>query len=571
MKKLTTVGCLFSAIVIVQAQVYDGRVGINTKKPITTLDVSRKDPVENGEERAQGVSFPNFTTEERSKFRNVKIGTIVYNTSKECLEVVVGPLTNLAVIDGNNRLTGNNIIPEWKCVSEISAPQNTARIDIANAGVEGEYIRGVALTNDNKVKFTLTNNSFYPVQGINLTSAVSITNANGQPVNVTATGQNLASVNIAGGEKITITYLLSGTPEEDHLVATFDRINLVSAQNIHIGKAQGTIKDKVVYVFSHQYDGKTFQGKMNNGTNKISFQIPYSNGRGNFSAFTSSSITTASGLGGDVNDISLHIPAGSLNGLGMITGEIEVKGDQEHLVRLLTPSSEYDIATIPATVGDIRFQVKLVGTGGVKDKQYEANNGHKYMYVPVQAADGSIWLNNNLGAEYSNRENEADYNPAQQATSITDHKAYGNMFQWGRPADGHEIMVWSSSTVGRVREGHPAWYGKFDLSKYSTFTENCPMGWHTPTKIEQQSIWEAMGNTGNRVWNDPFLKLPPTGYIDPIKSAYAFYAGVAGRIWSKDRQTHMEAWVLAFDSADSFVEYRNSWFYGGVGIRCRKD
>ena len=43
--------------------------------------------------------------------------------------------------------------------------------------------------------------------------------------------------------------------------------------------------------------------------------------------------------------------------------------------------------------------------------------------------------------------NHAQFNPAQQATAYNDHHAYGSLFQWGRYADGHELMNSTSSTL----------------------------------------------------------------------------------------------------------------------------
>ncbi len=51
----------------------------------------------------------------------------------------------------------------------------------------------------------------------------------------------------------------------------------------------------------------------------------------------------------------------------------------------------------------------------------------------IFSATGKIWMDRNIGA-------------SQVATSSTDHLAYGSLFQWGRGADGHEVINWTSST-----------------------------------------------------------------------------------------------------------------------------
>ncbi|MCB4755356.1 MAG: hypothetical protein LGB62_07400, partial [Sulfurovum sp.] len=47
-------------------------------------------------------------------------------------------------------------------------------------------------------------------------------------------------------------------------------------------------------------------------------------------------------------------------------------------------------------------------------------------YGCVTSKTGRIWLDRNIGA-------------SQVATSLSDEASYGYYFQWGRPADGHQI------------------------------------------------------------------------------------------------------------------------------------
>lgn len=85
----------------------EGRVGINTNQPKTSLDISKHTGLP--EDRLQGVSFPNFSTEERAKFNNPVMGTMIYNTTKKCLEMY----------------TEKNSIKDWYCVYvDISMKKN---------------------------------------------------------------------------------------------------------------------------------------------------------------------------------------------------------------------------------------------------------------------------------------------------------------------------------------------------------------------------------------------------------------------------------------------------------------
>jgi uncharacterized protein (TIGR02145 family) len=54
--------------------------------------------------------------------------------------------------------------------------------------------------------------------------------------------------------------------------------------------------------------------------------------------------------------------------------------------------------------------------------------------VTVTSKTGRIWMDRNLGA-------------TQAATSLTDDKAYGDLYQWGRPTDGHQLRTSGTTTI----------------------------------------------------------------------------------------------------------------------------
>lgn len=85
MKKTLTMLSLLSLTAIAYGQ--ENRVGINTETPRATLDV-RETPISllpSG--TPQGVLFPRLTSDERSAFTtNVKEGTMIYNTTLDCVE-----------------------------------------------------------------------------------------------------------------------------------------------------------------------------------------------------------------------------------------------------------------------------------------------------------------------------------------------------------------------------------------------------------------------------------------------------------------------------------------------------
>ncbi|MGP6604003.1 hypothetical protein ACTZMH_11480, partial [Ornithobacterium rhinotracheale] len=80
-------------------------------------------------------------------------------------------------------------------------------------------------------------------------------------------------------------------------------------------------------------------------------------------------IKTAAGQNGDVNNLSLSIPAGNFGVTGELEATITVGGsDQEYLVRQLAPGDSYDIATFNVDINGSRATVVLKGIGGIPDR-----------------------------------------------------------------------------------------------------------------------------------------------------------------------------------------------------------
>nr|WP_026315652.1 FISUMP domain-containing protein [Riemerella columbina] len=82
----------------------EGRVGINTDSPKATLDISRKEGLPASQ--VQGAILPHISMDERNQFKNVTEGTMIYNTTKHCIDW----------FDGTN----------WQCMaSEPKMPSQT--------------------------------------------------------------------------------------------------------------------------------------------------------------------------------------------------------------------------------------------------------------------------------------------------------------------------------------------------------------------------------------------------------------------------------------------------------------
>lgn len=116
---------------------------------------------------------------------------------------------------------------------------------------------------------------------------------------------------------------------------------------------------------------------------------------------------------------------------------------------------------------------------------------------------GRIWMDRNLGAN-------------QVATSSTDAAAYGDLYQWGRAADGHQcrnsLTTATNATKAVPNAGNP-WDGLFitGSSDWLTPQDNnlwqgvngtnnpCPEGFRLPTETEwdtERSSWSSLDAAG---------------------------------------------------------------------------
>ncbi|MDT7830910.1 FISUMP domain-containing protein [Flavobacteriaceae bacterium S356] len=109
----------------------------------------------------------------------------------------------------------------------------------------------------------------------------------------------------------------------------------------------------------------------------------------------------------------------------------------------------------------------------------------------VVSTTGKIWMDRNLGA-------------SQVATSLTDHLGYGSLFQWGRAADGHEVINWTSSTTsdGAEQARETAITSATDTPGHDDFITNI-LNWRS---TPNNNLWQGVGGTNNPC---------PTGYRVP--------------------------------------------------------
>ncbi len=180
---------------------------------------------------------------------------------------------------------------------------------------------------------------------------------------------------------------------------------------------------------------------------------------------------------------------------------------------------------------------------GILDRNFNVEtNGeyeHRFIYAPVtNPVTGRTWLNNNLGAEYADV-NSSYFNPLNQATTIKSYLAYGSLFEWGRKADGHELIDWSDATHGEPLHGTTTtkaddpsnslyiiksydWRVHSDDTLWaseSSANNVCPLGYRLPLNPNGASDGENEWFVEMSTWDAPdangsissYLKLPYAG------------------------------------------------------------
>lgn len=211
---------------------------------------------------------------------------------------------------------------------------------------------------------------------------------------------------------------------------------------------------------------------------------------------------------------------------------------------------------------------------------------HDFLYLPITSPNtGRIWLNNNLGANYSNTQHSS-FNLSKQAASYNDIDAYGSLFQWGRLADGHELIDWKNNASvyqdTDVKSAMPKhnlfiksandpndwsenandklWLGKNAINNV------CPQNYRLPSTAEfkaEKNTWNENNRNGAFANN---LKLTTAGYRH-YKDATLEGKG-KGYYWQSDTNSNKSK-ALYFSASTVFNGSKKR--ASGYSVRCIKD
>lgn len=332
-----------------------------------------------------------------------------------------------------------------------------------------------------------------------------------------------------------------------------------------------------VYFYFTNCSSPTVTGNFVAGTpTTATIKLTYINSPGgNYPAFTSNT----------VNGITLTAPGGTL---AVGSGSIVLSASG-------TPITSGNM-TIPVSIGgSITCNVPIAvlnappagncsdpgitpGSTGCVTFTYR---GQPVNYATVRAADGKIWLQQNLGSP-------------QVAINGNDAASFGHYFQWGRWDDGHQVpnspSITGSLTLqnpSHITSGNPhfikgntaatTWWGTGGLAS-NTWSGTVPSatngkdpctaigtGWHMPSAAEwtnvvnAELISDASSAFGSR------LKLTESGYRN-FENGSLVPNFVGGYYWTSGAGNNNVANNLFFDNAyNVFI----SPMIRGYGVPCR--
>lgn len=195
----------------------------------------------------------------------------------------------------------------------------------------------------------------------------------------------------------------------------------------------------------------------------------------------------------------------------------------------------------------------------------------------ITSTTGKVWMDRNLGA-------------TRVAISVTDHLAYGDLYQWGRKADGHEKISWTNGTSGtpvngttstnadtpannlfitepvsphdwRVSSDNNLWTGQ------AAVNNPCPAGFRLPTSQEMDAEVTEYGiNNNNTAFNSPF-KFTPSGYRQYDTGALSTM-GRDGAYWTSSVSGNSPILQYIYPtSSGSTIGYKAN----GFSVRCIRD
>ena len=241
----------------------------------------------------------------------------------------------------------------------------------------------------------------------------------------------------------------------------------------------------------------------------------------------------------------------------------------------VTKAYTYSKAEIDALIAGLQTQIDVINTGTYREGTVHCDPNNPTEVVDViNPTTGKTWMDRNLGA-------------SQVATSSTDAAAYGDLYQWGRFADGHQCR--DSQTTSTLSSTDQPEHGDFITNTETGDWRNpnndnlwqgvnginnpCPIGYRLPTQAELQaerSSWSSDNSIGAMA--SP-LKLPVGGARLGDGSLGGTVGGVgsSGYYWSSNINSNNSEASNLLLITNGFSGIFGLVRVVGQSVRCIKD
>jgi len=209
--------------------------------------------------------------------------------------------------------------------------------------------------------------------------------------------------------------------------------------------------------------------------------------------------------------------------------------------------------------------------------------GQSVTYTTVRGADGKVWLQQNLGS-------------SKVASSFDDADSYGDLFQWGRWDDGHQLRNSATATVPSanspaglvgissfiIGSGSGSWWATnatsdgWNANNTTEVTsavgaDPCKaigQGWRLPSTAEWVTLVGAEGIANPATAFASYLKLPAGGNRSNTTGNFTF-VGQRGYFWSSDTANTGGKFLYV---GSTIVTPTSGGARGqGESVRCTKD
>ena len=330
-------------------------------------------------------------------------------------------------------------------------------------------------------------------------------------------------------------------------------------------------------------------GEINADPNNLKVRLVYNVPTGSATYSTSQS-GTMTDKDGTTFDAKLVVDPTTVSGTGYLNGYVVSEDGATHKISCEALKGNYygfSLGTIDYTARGADAK-----TLEIRASAYVISDDGGEIVPPIVGPDGSCWLKHNLGAHYITVGNPY-FNPDADA-GVDDIHAYGNLWQWGRNSDGHQLINHLDAyTATAVNPATTA--AKSDLPASSVFitgdddwrvnsndllwlksdtgNQVCPSGWRVATDEE----WFAIngGNDSNGINGSfappAFLHLSRAGKRVGQDGTVTSQGGVTDYWTSTVRNGQANAMRFWGYTGKNDSTFQSSVKTNGRPIRCRFD